>query len=150
MGKYVLMAMVFFQCLTFGAEPAGEGFGIGVIVGEPTGISFKNWLTAATAVDGGAAWSFEGKDAFHLHADYLFHNDKLAKVDQGKMLFYYGIGGRLKLQDDSRLGVRIPFGVAYLLESAPFDFFLEIVPIMDLIPETELEFNGGFGVRIFF
>ncbi len=150
MAKFIILLIIVFQCFALGVEPAGQGFGIGVIVGEPTGISFKNWLTTNTAVDGGAAWSFEGKDAFHLHADYLFHNDKLTEVEKGKLLFYYGLGARLKLQDKSRLGVRIPLGVDYLLQETPLDFFLEIVPIMDLVPDTELEFNGGFGVRLFF
>jgi hypothetical protein len=149
MAKYIVLLMIIVQCFAMGAEPAEEGFGIGVIVGEPTGISFKNWLSGNTAIDGAAAWSFEGEDALHLHADYLFHNDKLAKVEEGKLLFYYGLGARLKLQDKSRLGVRIPLGIAYLLQNNPIDFFLEIVPIMDLAPETELEFNGGFGVRLF-
>ena len=149
MAKYIVLLTIIVQCFAMGAEPAEEGFGIGVIVGEPTGISFKNWLSANTAIDGAAAWSFEGEDALHLHADYLFHNDKLAQVEEGKLLFYYGVGARLKLQDESRLGIRIPLGIAYLLQNNPLDFFLEIVPIMDLAPETELEFNGGFGVRLF-
>ena len=148
--KYVILLLTIFMAFGSGAQTAQEGFGIGIILGEPTGISFKNWLSPSTAIDGAAAWSFEGHDALHLHADYLFHNDKLAKVEGGKLLFYYGLGARLKMQDHSRFGVRIPFGATYLLNASHLDFFIEIVPIMDLAPETELEFNGGFGVRLFF
>lgn len=149
--KYIVLLATIVAGSCIGAGTAQEGFGIGIILGEPTGISFKNWLSPSTAIDGAAAWSFEGHDALHLHADYLFHSDKLANdFEGGKLLLYYGIGARLKLQNNSRLGIRIPFGVEYLLNASPLDFFLELVPIMDLAPETELQFNGGFGVRLFF
>jgi hypothetical protein len=46
--------------------------------------------------------------------------------------------------------VRIPLGVNYLLEVAPLDVFLEIVPAMRLIKDTELELDAGIGVRYFF
>ena len=150
MFRYIALFLTVLTAFCYAAGSAQEGFGIGIIIGEPTGISFKNWLSPKTAIDGAAAWSFEGDDALHLHADYLFHNGNLTQVEGGKLLLYYGLGARLKLQDRSRLGVRIPFGVAYLLHASPLDFFLELVPIMDLAPDTELEFNGGFGVRLYF
>ena len=53
---------------------AQEGLGLGIILGEPTGISFKSWLSTTTAFDMAAAWSFVDEDALHLHGDYLVHN----------------------------------------------------------------------------
>ena len=47
-------------------------FGLGVILGEPTGLSFKAWTGGSTAIAGAAAWSFGNTDAFQLHVDYLF------------------------------------------------------------------------------
>lgn len=150
MSKYIFILVIFMQFLAMGADVAEEGFGIGIIVGEPTGISFKSWLQQNVAVAGAVAWSFRGEDAFHVHADYLFHNSRLVKVEEGKLMLYYGIGARLKLQDRSRFGIRIPLGASYIVKQAPLEFFLEIVPIMDLAPDTELEGNGGLGVRWFF
>jgi len=40
-----------------------SGFGVGVILGEPTGISVKNFISRSTAVDGALAWSFDDGDA---------------------------------------------------------------------------------------
>lgn len=150
MVKYIVGFLLILQFACFGAEPTMEGFGVGIILGEPTGLSFKKWIRPYRAYDIGAAWSFEGDDALHLHADYLFHYDDFENVDEGKILLYYGLGARLKLQDNSRFGIRIPLGLAYMLESAPLDFFFEIVPVMDLAPDTELFFNGGFGLRLYF
>lgn len=126
-----------------------SGFGIGVIVGEPTGISAKKFLSNTTAIDAAAAWSFKDEAALHIHADYLFHDYSLIKSREGRIPFYYGIGGRIKLADDPLVGIRIPVGIAYEFEGAPVDIFVEVVPLLDLVPETEFDFNAALGVRFY-
>ena len=42
------------------------------------------------------------------------------------------------------------FGIGYMFEDAPFDLFLEIAPILDLLPSTKMSANAGFGARFFF
>lgn len=77
------------------APAQDDDFGIGIIVGEPTGISVKNWLTHKTALDFAVAWSFSGReDALHVHGDYLIHDFSLIPVDEEQLPVYYGIGVR--------------------------------------------------------
>lgn len=147
----LVLALALTTVLFCGKTVAKEGdFGLGVIVGEPTGLSGKLWTEDSTAVDGVAAWSFGKRSALHLHADYLFHNFGLFKVEKGKLPIYFGIGGRIKFEDNSKVGVRIPVGIEYIFTGAPLDIFLELVPLLDLVPSTEFRFNGGIGVRYFF
>lgn len=127
-----------------------SGFGLGVILGEPTGISGKLWIEDRKAIDGAVAWSFDKESALHLHADLLFHGSNISRVEMSRLLLYYGIGGRIKFEDDSKAGIRIPLGINYLSSGAPLDVFLEIVPILDLAPSTEFGLNGAIGVRYFF
>ena len=127
-----------------------KGWGLGVILGEPTGISFKTWLNKDRAIDAAAAWSFGGNDAFHLHGDYLFHNRTLLNFDKNVIPLYYGIGGRLKFHNQSKFGVRFPLGVTFFIREAPIDIFLELVPILNLAPSTEFDFNGAIGARYYF
>jgi hypothetical protein len=127
--------------------------GVGVVLGEPTGVNFKYWISQSSAVDGGAAWSIGKHDSLELYADYLSHRFDLFKAKTGKLPLHFGLGGRLVLEDeddDSRLGVRIPIGLSYLLVDEPLEFFLEIAPILDLVPETKFDLNGGIGVRYYF
>lgn len=128
-----------------------KGFGIGIIFGEPTGISGKKWLTNTTAVDGGLAWSFIKGGSLHIHADYLWHTFDALKTEY-TIPVYVGIGGRFKFaaNENARLGVRIVGGLDFLFSTAPVDIFIEIAPIMDLIPATQLGLNGGIGARFFF
>ncbi len=127
-----------------------KNIGLGIIVGEPTGVSFKYWTSSTTAFDAALAWSFIDEGAFHLHADYLFHNFNLLRIPEGRLPFYYGIGGRIKTATKSRIGVRVPLGLAYMFNDTPVDIFLEVVPILDLAPKTDFKINAALGARYFF
>lgn len=131
-----------------------SGFGIGIMIGEPTGLSMKQWLNSSNAIDAGVGWSFTENGSIHLHADYLYHNYDLIKISDAKIPFYFGIGGRLKFKGEDKskgnsIGIRVPVGLSYQFSTAPFDVFLEVVPIMDLSPDTRLTFNSALGVRYY-
>ncbi len=135
------------------AQDASGGLGLGVVAGEPSGLSAKMWLSDAAALDAAAGWSLGENGWMYLHADYLHHRYDLRPPELERGLPYYiGIGFRLLLRDehDSRLGVRVPLGLDYVFEEAPVDVFLELAPVVNLIPETELGLSGGIGVRYWF
>ncbi len=150
MKKIIVPLLLAFIAVPLAAQD--RGFGAGVIVGEPTGLSIKNWLTPTTAIDGAAAWSFEGRDSFHVHASYLIHNFNLITVDEGRASVYYGIGARARFREgmSTRAGVRVPVGLAYEFQQAPFELFAEVAPILDLSPSTDFSLNGAIGLRYYF
>jgi hypothetical protein len=124
--------------------------GVGIIVGEPTGLSLK-WWDEGTAVDAAIGWSI-GDDSFYGHCDYVWHR-RFESMDFGtRAPFYYGIGGRFILRDneDSKMGLRVPIGLDYMFDSGRFDIFVEIVPIFDVMPETDFGVGGGIGARYYF
>jgi len=126
---------------------------MGVMFGEPTGVSFKGWLSESAAIDGGVGWSFVNNGSIHVHADYLFHFYNV--LGSPNVPLYIGVGGRIKLKnnehhDESKIGVRVPFGISFQFEDAPVDIFLEIAPVLDLTPETKGSVNGALGLRYYF
>ncbi len=127
-----------------------KGFGLGIILGEPTGISGKQWMSPTTAIDGAAAWNFGSGGYLHIHADYLFHNYDILKVKEGRLPLYFGIGGRIGFSSKTVVGLRGVVGVAYQFSGAPIDAFLELAPLMDLVPGTSFHMQGGIGARFFF
>lgn len=121
-------------------------FGIGIMFGEPTGVSIKNWFSERTAIDVGAAWSLSDRnEAIHLHSNLLLHN-----WFKENLAFYYGVGARVIFADDPEAGVRIPFGLNYVFPNASFDLFVEAAPILNLTPSTGFAGNGAFGLRFYF
>jgi hypothetical protein len=126
-----------------------SGFGAGIIIGEPTGISGKYWLSGNGSLNMAVAWSLSN-DAFYIHADYARHAFKPIQVSKGQLPLYYGIGARMVFANDFNFGARIPLGINYIFEDAPLDVFAEIVPTLSLIPDTDFDLGGGIGVRFFF
>lgn len=153
MNRFAILLLITISTLAvcLPARSQTKVFGMGVIVGEPTGLSLKGWLSKRTAWDAGVAWSFSKGTSLHLHADYLIHSFSEIE-DQPRMPVYYGIGGRIKTssKEDGRIGVRGVIGLEYLFRELPMDVFVEFAPILDLAPATELGMNAGLGMRYFF
>jgi hypothetical protein len=126
--------------------------GVGVLLGEPTGLSVKYFFNETIAVDGGFGWSFHDETDPHLHADLLWHKFDLIPVPEGQLPVYVGLGGRVKFRDnkDDRVGFRLPIGVSYIFEDLPMDVFAEVAPIIDFTPSTRGGVNIGVGVRWWF
>jgi len=150
------LVWILFACCFATGEAAAQSrdFGLGFVVGEPTGISAKAWQTRTTAFDFALAWSFSNDDALHFHADYLRHRFRVIEVSRGQLPIYYGIGGRLRFHDrgteDVEFGIRFPVGLDYLFARDPIDIFFELVPILDLVEETDFELNASLGARYWF
>jgi hypothetical protein len=150
--KKIVSAIFISVILVCAAAPVqAKNFGVGIIVGEPTGLSLKKWVSGRDAVDGALAWSFLGYDMIYLHADYLMHNFSIIPVSQGSMPLYFGIGGRLGLGENHLgLGARVPFGANYIFSPAPVDIFLELAAVLDLIPATRFDAQAALGIRYWF
>jgi hypothetical protein len=158
-----LLIFIFIIVTTATYTQAKEGLGVGIILGEPTGLTLKKWIDDRYAIDAAAAWSFSENDSFQLHADYLAHNFSFLKpvnIKKGRLPVYFGIGGRVKLKkeneskgrndDDTLVGIRVPLGISYLFSDAPVDIFGEIVPLLDIVPDTEFDLNAAIGARFYF
>ena len=150
MVKRPLVLALCLIALSSAARAQNSGFGAGVILGESTGLSGKVWLSRQNAIDMGLAYSFRSKGYFHVHGDYLWHFPDVIQSTE-RFPLYAGIGGRIAVGKESGIfGVRIPFGIAWWARSAPIEVFLEVAPILDLAPATELSGNGGIGARFYF
>lgn len=153
-------------CLIFAAqgsiaqEPA---FGLGVIIGEPTGISAKLWTSPVNAFDVGLGWSiggdrigkykgnYDGGRRVHFHMDYLWHAFEAIHSAE-RFPLYYGVGGRINSGAgyDASLAVRGVLGIAWLPRDTPIDVFLEFVPSLQLTSSTGFGLDAGIGARYFF
>ena len=142
------MTFILITSLLFSSTGPG-GFELGVILGEPSGISAKMWFDRDTALDGALSWSLGSNDKLHIHADFLWHDYGLIH-STAVLPVYYGIGGRIILDDDAHLGARVPIGISWLPDGVPLDLFVELAGILDIIPDLDFELNGGIGIRFIF
>ena len=129
-----------------------EGFGAGVMLGEPTGFNAKLWIGERSAIDGAIGWSFEGENNLEFHADYLYHLFDVLELSSGRLPIYFGAGLRYKVRDDrdDRFGFRAVAGLDYLFENAPLDIFFELGPVFNVTPDFDVDLTVGVGVRYWF
>jgi len=155
--RWTLMSLLALTPATALASGGGP-FGLGIIIGDPSGLSGKLKLDGTHAIDGALAFSAVD-DVLYVHADYLFHAAPLRAQGLSGHRFtpYVGIGGFIGVIDegkkdrdtDSAVGARVPLGIAWE-PPIPIDVFLEVVPLMRIVPETDAGLDVGLGVRYFF
>lgn len=148
--KHWLFAVAACLLATSVAHAQRNGFGVGVMLGEPIGGSFKAWLSDTTAIDAGVGYASYDDGGLQLHSDYLLHSFELLDVGSGRLPVYYGLGLRLKFADDTHFGFRGPVGISYMLENMPVDIFAEAAPILDVTPNWRVEWNAFIGARYWF
>lgn len=140
-------------------------FGIGGILGQPTGATFKYYphpmhgLTAAV----GFGW-LDGAN-FHTHLDYAFHI-MLTKPQHFDLALYFGVGAKFVYwwhrdggtwwygdrtdRHHAGFGLRLPVGVEFNLNKIPLGVFGELAAGLGLFPDIGFFVDGAVGARYYF
>jgi hypothetical protein len=139
-------------------------FGVGLIIGEPTGLSAKLYLSDDTAVDAAVGSAVVG-GGLQVHGDYLWHPWILETRDSFVLPVYLGPGLRLLSRELGRdgddafhIGVRAVAGAVFDFTEIPLDVFAEVAGVADYRFGTDdedyngfaLSLNAGAGVRYYF
>lgn len=140
------------------AEEKGT-LGVGIILGEPTGISAKLYLKDDQALQGALGFAFYG-GGIHVHADYVFHPFILQDKESFVLPFYVGPGVRVidyrNGRDSSYLavGLRGVVGLLFDFKEVPLDAFIEVGGVVEYgFADGEgagLALNIGAGARYYF
>ena len=128
-------------------------FGIGIVLGEPSGFTGKLFFDGNNAMQLHVGYGIGHRGRLVLALDYLFHirNVLPRPNNAGRFEPYLGLGLRLGVRDhDPLLGVRIPAGLALLFEAFPVELFIEVAVGIGLIPSTAIIVDGGLGARFYF
>jgi hypothetical protein len=147
------------------ARAEGGPFGLGLIIGSPTGLSLKYYLgESGQAIDGAIGWAFVSSSGIHVHADYLWHPLVLTRDPSFTLPLHVGVGVRLLDHDRGRAGdddlhvaLRAPVGITFDFTQIPLDVFIEVALLLDFHGDEgkdndniNLDLNAGVGVRYYF
>lgn len=164
MKKFCLIIIVIYLSVSCENSFAQQrSFGLGVSLGEPTGLNAKLWTSRTSAFVFGMGWSiggdrvgsyegdFTGDSRIHFHIDYLLHVYNLIG-STGQYPVFYGIGMHYNTGGGyiNSIAVRFVGGIAYMPLDSPFDFFIEFVPALQLISTSDLAIDSAVGVRYYF
>ncbi|MCC6477119.1 hypothetical protein IT157_08690 [bacterium] len=143
--KKMLVAMAMLILVSAAhAEKNRDEFGLGLVVGEPTGLNAQFFWDRAASVDVTAAWSWS--EWLLLSADFQMYDYVMDMPREWK--WYYGFGGYLSVDDDddNRFGVRVPLGLRYSIPYTIMDVWAEAAPGMELAPDTKVSVQAGLGL----
>ncbi len=143
---------------------SNKTFGLGLMLGTPSGLSGKYYLGADTAIDfgiGSYGRHFKGYGGLNIQADFLWHPVVLASPKEFELPLYFGLGVRLwehgpndEPNDDTHVGLRAPLGILFDLNNTPLDFFIEFALVYDVIVDRNHrgfdDFNATVGARYYF
>jgi hypothetical protein len=161
MRRVLLVALLLALPLTARAD--GGAFGLGIILGSPSGVSAKLYLSQKHAVDFALGWSILGAGGLTVHADYLWHPLMIAEDEAFFLPLYFGVGGRFVSRnrsgsenDELRIGARVPVGILFDFRRIPLDVFLEVALLADFIQDRDdddtgfIDLSAGIGARYYF
>lgn len=151
MAQKIFLFIITLFLFSYSAFP--QKMGLGIIIGEPTGINFITHLDANRYLSIAVGWS---PDALNSHFDL---NIKYSLKEEG-LYWYWGAGALFKSvkktepfeksKQEFNMGLRIPFGLEYILQDIKLSFFAELVPGLNLIPASDFLFAGAIGIRYYF
>lgn len=138
------------------AASARSGFGLGLVLGEPTGLTAKLWLDDSSALQFHLSWDFTDA-AVVLSGDYLYHLDVLG-VHTPDLDLLLTLGGGVKVGQHTQraneeplfVGLRVPVGLSMPFKAMPLELFLEAVPGVRLLSKVGFDIDLGLGARWFF
>jgi hypothetical protein len=132
--------------------------GIGLIIGEPSGICGKLYLSDDQAVQAAVGGALIG-GGIQAHADYVFHPLILQQRDSFVLAAYVGPGLRLIQYSNGRndstfaVGIRAVGGLLFDFE-IPIDAFVEASPVFEFESGDDnggaITLNASAGVRYYF
>lgn len=134
-------------------------FGVGIVVGEPTGICVKLYLKDDQAIQAAVGGAFIG-GGVQVHADYVFHPYILQSRDSFVLATYIGPGLRVIDYSSGRnnafiaVGLRAVGGLLFDFRKVPLDAFVEVAGVFEYgFADGEgagIALNAGAGIRYYF
>ena len=129
-----------------GQRAAGD-VGLGIQVGQPTGLSLKIY-NPGTSTDFLAAWDWNEFVFLNIHAIF-----DIKLNDQNTIHFFYGPGGFIGVHSKPHkkrtdFGISGNFGIDFLIQK--FEIFVQATPRLSLKNTEKLNVGGGVGFRYYF
>jgi hypothetical protein len=145
MRKLILIFCLFLLTVPLWAQ---EGqFNLGVMLGNPTGVSARYHTGQRTALDASFGYHFRKINHLVLTADFV-GSPWTFRVEGDEFRIFLGAGLGLGFLSDLGLSLRLPAGITHHLEDPPLELFAELVPTIQLTgPDNGFWLDGCLGVR---
>lgn len=147
---YAALILLFagFAARPAAAQPAGD-VGLGLQLGDPSGVTLQFYNPGATSWDFLAAWDVD--DFFFLNIHALYYR---GLGSDPRVHLFYGPGGFIGFRDRGRdddevvVGISGTVGIGFMIDR--FQIYGAVTPRLSVVPDTDGDVGAGIGVRYFF
>ncbi len=147
-----LVTMLILLFLTIQAQGQDRDWGIGLRLGDPTGVTAKKYFPSNKALELALGADHNG-DGITFLVHYLIHHPI---SDAPGLDWYVGFGGQIEDNDrkdrddddDVELGADGVIGLEYTFAQSRLSAFLDVILFLELIDDPlDLELDAGIGLR---
>ncbi len=136
-----------------------DQIGVGLTLGSMSGVSGQYWLNNIRAING-AIIAEHGNTAVAVSHIWLFREVFGNTRMSDQFLPYIGVGGIAATGTQSSyfsrdkesfaFGAQVPFGIEFLPGPQRFDVFAELVPTLEIVPQSTGFLVANLGARFYF
>ncbi len=132
------------------AQPQADGLGVGLQLGEPSGVTLQWHNPRSLSWDFLAAWDFDDFLFLNVHGLYYsgLGRDNVVHVFYGPGVFIGIEDGGNDGDDETVVGISAALGIGFMLEQ--IQLFASITPRLSVAPDTEGRVGAGIGARYYF
>ena len=153
-----IIPLVLFSSLMLPGFASAKTWGLGAVIGAPTGFSANYFLSESRTVHTTLAYDFSGDDEVQLASHYQWRMNNL-NFETLKLGWFYGVGARFALIDhdhkhnhhddheDIELGPSATLGLFHEFASAPLELFLKGNLTVNVIEDTDVDIDGMLGLH---
>ncbi|MDD8019103.1 MAG: hypothetical protein PHP42_12065 [Bacteroidota bacterium] len=164
MRKIFLLLSAVWLCSSLHAQtPQGKKFGLGIMLGDPTGLTAKIAVSRENEITLSAGTSYFG--SLRLGIDYTWRFDvfrspilhlytgpgAVVGIGHSDGFIYKSYNGRFYFRPagESGLAVRGIVGLDFTLQHDPIEFFFEVGPLVGIIPAFGSSMDAAIGIRFY-
>ncbi|MFZ8833939.1 MAG: hypothetical protein ACO2O5_07040 [Candidatus Caldipriscus sp.] len=146
-----MLALTLLSALT--GTPS-SGISIGIVIGDPTGLSLKFWgigQNSALQVNIGGG-GFVAPADLAVSGSLLFH---ALLTRETPINGYLGVGAFAGINQGRRgdgavFGILVPLGLEFILSEVPLDLFIEVPPVIGFTTKGDVRAGLTFGIGLRF
>lgn len=160
--KFSIGSMLLLSSLMNPEFAFAKTWGLGAVVGAPTGLSANYFLSESKTVHTTLAYDFGGDEDLQLASHYTWRLNNL-NFEKFHLGWFYGLGARLALRNhndhnhynhdhddehgDVGLGPSGTIGLFHEFTEVPLEAFLKANLTVNIIPDTDVDGDLMLGLH---
>lgn len=160
----ILPPLLALTILTIPDLASAKTWGLGAVVGSPTGLSANYFLSESRTIHTTLAYDLSGDDDLELASHYTWRKADDLNFEKFKMGWFYGAGAMLTFRgdhdhshpnnqvhnhddDDIDFGPSGTIGIFHEFTEVPLEIFLKGNLTLNLIEDTDVDADAMIGLH---